>query len=112
MNETFPAKAKAYEVICVLGKKIRTTNQYFNFIVDFKHGELRNKIDEVLKTFVQADEVRRNKEHPEIHLYYRKINRHWICAVARHLNNQGFLITAYITSKFRRKGEEIWVKEK
>jgi len=101
-------KTDLYEVTCVLGKKLRTTKRYFEFITQVKHPELRGKLNEVLETLIEANEVRRNTEHPEIYLYYRKINRHWICAVTRHLDGDGFLVTAYITGKSKRKGEQIW----
>lgn len=94
-------KIGTYEVTCVLGKKIRTTKRYFEFITEFKHRELKGKLDE----------VRRNPEHLEIYLYYRPFKRHWICVVARHLNSEGFIITAYITAKFKKKGEETWLKK-
>ena len=110
MNQELLDKIDIYEVTCILGKKIRTTKRYFEFIVQFKHPELKDRLDEVLKTITDADDVRRNQEHPEIYLYYRKINKHWICAVVRHLNNDGFLITSYITGKPRRKGEKICLK--
>lgn len=108
MNQNSLENIALYEVACVLGKRIRTTERYFEFITQFKHPELRGKLNEVLKTLTDANEVRRNTEHPEICLYYRKINRHWICAVTRHLNSDGFLVTAYITGKAKRKGEKIW----
>ena len=99
------------EITCVLGKKIRTTKRYFEFITQFKHSELKGKLGEVLNTLSKADEVRSNPEHPEIYLYYRKLNRHWICVVARHLDGEGFIITAYITGKPKRKGGKIWQKK-
>lgn len=107
MNYDSLEKIDIYEVICVLGKKIRTTKRYFEFITQFKHPELKDRLEEVLKTITEVDKVRRAQEHPEIYLYYRKINKHWICAVVRHLNNDGFLITSYITEKPKRKGEKI-----
>lgn len=108
MNQNSLEKTDLYEVTCVLGKKLRTTKRYFEFITQVKHPELRGKLNEVLETLIEANEVRRNTEHPEIYLYYRKINRHWICAVTRHLDGDGFLVTAYTTGKSKRKGEQIW----
>ena len=108
MNRNSLEKIVLCEVTCVLGKRIRTTKRYFEFITQFKHPELKGKLNEVLKTLTEANEVRRNTEHPDIYLYYRKINRHWICAVTRYLNGDGFLVTTYITGKSKRKGEKIW----
>ena len=41
MTQKLLKKAEVYfETTCVLGKKIRTTKQYFEFITQFKHSEL------------------------------------------------------------------------
>jgi len=44
-----------------------------------------------------------------VYLYYKPIKGHFICAVTRHLNEEGFLITAYFT-KAMKIGEVIWKK--
>ncbi len=101
---------QVHEVICVLSKKIRTTASYWQVISETKHADLAGQLDKVLLTLSQADEVRQNTENRKIFLYYRKINKHWICVVARHLNHEGFIITCYLTSKPKRKGKKIWPK--
>lgn len=105
-------KFSLFQVRSVLGKDIRTSKRYWEFIVKFKHAELKNKLPKVLETIQKALFVYQDTEHKEIFLYYRKINKHWICAVCRHLNSDGFLITAYLTAKSKRRGIKIWPKEK
>lgn len=90
----------------VLGKIIRTTPAYFERIQTVKHPELRDPVTTVLTTFEEAEEVWRAGS--DIYLYYRRVQRQWLVAVARHLNGDGFLITAYRTSKKKRKGKSIW----
>ena len=49
-----------------------------------------------------------SKIDKEIFLYYKKLDKLY-CAVARHLNGIGFLITAYPTDKVK-EGDSIWKK--
>ncbi|MBU4332757.1 DUF4258 domain-containing protein [Candidatus Parcubacteria bacterium] len=103
-----PEIAEIYEVICVLGKKIRTTKNYWRYISETKHADLAGKLDLVLLCLTKANEVWKKKD---VHIYYHKINKHWVCVVTRHLNNDGFIVTVYLTSKSKRKGKKIWPKK-
>lgn len=102
---------KIYETVCVLGKRIRTSEQYWKLISETKHADLTGQLNKVLLTLSKADEVWQNTENRKIFLYYRKINKYWICVVSRHLNQEGFIITCYLTSKSKRKGKKIWQKK-
>ena len=108
----FIQSANLFQIRSVLGKNIRTTKRYWEFIIKFKHAELENKLPEVLKTIQKAQFVYQDTEHREIFLYYYKINKHWICAVCRHLSSDGFLVTAYLTAKSKRRGIKVWPKKK
>lgn len=101
---------RLFEVEDVFGKKIRTTKAYWAYISETKHRVLKNKLSVVIQTLKEASEVRRSREDSKVLLYYRKINRHYLCVVAKHLNDEGFVVTAYITGKSRRKGESLWPK--
>lgn len=98
------------EVTSILGKKIRTTNEYWNHITTKKHSELQGKLDKALETLSDPNEIYQQDEKSDIHLYYRKSNGVWICVVARHLNGDGFIVTAYLTTKSKRKGNLVWQK--
>jgi len=50
------------------------------------------------------------REKRDVYLYYRLINRFTLCVVTRHLNGDGFIITAYLTTKKKRKGIQVWFK--
>ena len=102
----------AIEVTCVLGKKIRTTHAYWQYISEIKHGDLAGRLDDALGTLTKADEVWRDAERKGIVVYYRRVNGHWACVVARHLNGDGFVVTAYLTKKSKRKGIMIWPRKK
>lgn len=100
-----------YETVSILGKHIRLTEKYWKYICDNKHDELEDRLDLVILTLKNADEVYQKSDDVEINLYYKKINRHFVCVVTRHLNGDGFVITAYLTSKTKRKGKQIYAKK-
>ncbi|MFH1187976.1 MAG: DUF4258 domain-containing protein [bacterium] len=102
---------KIYEVKCVLSKQIRTSEEYWNYISQVKHADLADRMQDVLEALSNADEVWKNDKAQNIFLYYKKINNYWICVVVKILNGDGFIVTAYITSKSKRKGKKIWTKK-
>lgn len=110
MSSNLPDSKNILEIRSALGKQIRTTSAYFERILTVKHPELNEPLKEVLNTFATPDEVRHGGQ--DIYLYYRRSGQRWLVAVARHLNGDGFLITAYKTSKKKRKGIIVWQKRK
>ena len=110
MSDVLARPQPIFEVKSVLGKTIRTNQPYFERILTVKHPELIDTIKEVLHVFVDPVEVWHGGQ--DIYLYYHKVNHHHLVAVARHLNGDGFLITAYRTSKKKRKGIKVWPRQK
>jgi hypothetical protein len=54
------------------------------------------------------DQIRRSRRDPRVHLFYRQADfGRWTCVVAKRLNDEGFLITAYPTDKIK-EGDMIW----
>ena len=98
-----------FEVVSKLGKKIRITRGYWSFIVSLKHPEIEGLENEVKKALQTPDEIRISQEDVEIYLYYHRLNKYRLCVVARHLNDDGFIITSYITDKVK-EGVQIWKK--
>lgn len=80
------------------------------WICTIKHPELHESIEAVLESMVHPTEVRHASQ--DIYLYYRTLDHHALVAVARHLNGDGFLVTAYKTTKKKRKGTIVWPKRK
>jgi hypothetical protein len=70
---------------------------------------MRGKERKVQGALQNAVEVRRSRTDPSVYLYYKPLEEHFICAVVRHFNKEGFLITAYFT-KAMKIGEVIWKK--
>ena len=98
-----------FDVRSILGKKVRTTEDYWKLISEVKHPIIRRYEAEVKETIHYPDEVRRSKKDSSVFLYYKKHENIFICVLIRHLNEEGFIITAYIADKMKR-GDVIWQK--
>jgi hypothetical protein len=93
-------KAK-FEVVSSLGKKIRTSDEYWAKIVSTKHPAMAGQENLVKLTIATPNEVRRSKKDETIHLHYRKSGDDYCCVVVKHLNGDGFVVTTYMTSKIK-----------
>lgn len=102
-----------FEVKDVLGRRIRTTKTYWRQIKEIKHRELRYGIREVKSTLKAPNEIRRSVTDVTILLYAKVVGKYDILVVAvKVLNGDGFLVTAYQTEHYKRKGELVWQKLK
>ncbi len=63
--------------------------------------------EQVKKTLEEPDGIRISQDDADVYLYYRRLDKHKIVVVARHLNEEGFIITSYITDKVK-EGKQIW----
>lgn len=102
-----------FEVTDILDRKIRTTKDYWQKIKTLKHRELKYGINEVKKTLIKPDEVRRSVTDLTILLYAKEVEKYGILIVAvKVLNGDGFLVTVYQTKEFKKKGELLWSRQK
>ena len=71
---------------------------------------MQGREQDVQHTLRVPDEVRRSRRDSAVYLFYR-LERpgRWICAVARRLDGEGFLITTYPTETVK-EGEQVWSK--
>lgn len=99
-----------FEVKDVFGKLIRTTNTYWKKIFLVKHKELNIEKKKVIETIENPDEVRVSIQDKYIFLFYKKLEKNHLVVVVKYLNNHGFVVTIYQTSKLKRKGKKIWQK--
>lgn len=90
-----------------LGKRVRISDSYWDYIARVKHREMSALKDEVFRTLKHPFEVLKSRKDPEIHLYYGHRGDKFLCVVVRHLNGEGFIITAYLTRKLG-EGEVVW----
>ena len=99
-----------FEVATPLAFSVRTTDEYQQFIFTIKHPVMLNRLTDVQTTLSDPDEIRLSKTDSQVYLFYRDDGaKRWVCAVAKHLNGEGFLITAYRTSSIK-EGELLWQK--
>jgi hypothetical protein len=99
-----------FEVATPLGFSVRVMRDYWELIVTIKHPVMRGREADVQNTLREPDEVRRSRNDPAIYLFYRiERPKRWICAVAKRLDGDGFLITTFPTDAIK-EGEQIWNK--
>lgn len=98
-----------FEAVSLLGKKIRTTSSHWDLIAKIKHPEIHGKENEVKVCLKEPVEIRKSSEDQNVLLFYKEDGKYFLCVVVRHLNGEGFIITAYITDKIK-EGELIWRK--
>ena len=91
-----------------LNIEVKTTVQYWEYLVTFKHPVMKSKEDIVKAALQMPDEIRQSKMDKDVFLYYKQFDRLY-CVVVRHAGTEGFLITAYPTDKVK-EGDVIWTK--
>ncbi len=75
-----------------------------------QYCHIENLEEFVHLTLSAPDEVRRSSRDAKVLLFYRtRREGRWVVAVARRLNGDGFLITAYQTDAIK-EGETLWRK--
>lgn len=99
----------AFEIKSKLGKLILTTRSYWKIITEIKHPTIKGKQKLVMQTLVNPAIIKRSSKDSAVYLYYHKLGDKFLCAVVKHENGTGFLITAYFTEKIK-KGDIIWTK--
>jgi hypothetical protein len=97
-----------FKIITPLNVEVRTTIDYWQYVINIKHPSMKNKEEKVKDTLKDPDEIRLSKIDEEIYLYYKKLDKLY-CVVAKHIDSEGFLITAYPTDKIK-EGDLIWKK--
>jgi len=86
------------------------TRAYWELIVTIKHPVMAARENDVKDTLRNPSEVRQSKSDRDVYLFYKPqhISR-WVCAVAKRLDGEGFLITAYLTDAIK-EGDLVWPK--
>lgn len=92
------------------GFRVRTTRRYWDFLSTTKRAVMAGRENDVMKALGEPDEVRRSISNPDAFLFYRAESPScWLCVVAKRLDGEGFVITAYPTDAIKR-GELVWKK--
>ncbi|WP_024750290.1 hypothetical protein [Crocosphaera subtropica] len=96
-----------FEIVTPLGIKVRTTLSHWTKIITIKHPIMAGQENIVKQTLQFPTEIRRSKTDLDVYLYYKYQLPYFVCVVAKHLNRDGFIITAYRTNNIKR-GDLIW----
>jgi len=105
MDTALEPIAPRHEVVSAMGKRIKILRMGWDNIVR-KHPDLADKFNQLVDTLTDAETVMISKIDPVVYLYYRKVGgRKHLCAVCKHHDGEGFLITAYYT--YRPQGARI-----
>jgi len=108
-NDAFDSEL-LFEVLTPLGFRVCVTRAYWELIVTTKHPVMAGREADVQETLRNPNEIRLSRSDPNVYLFYKpeRIGR-WVCAVAKRLDGEGFLITSYPTDRVK-EGERIWPK--
>ena len=98
------------EVETPLGFVVRVKDDHWKLITTAKHPVMAGRKEDVADTLKNPDEVRQSKTDPSVFLFYKteRADR-WLCAVAKRMNAEGFLIITYPTDAIK-EGKQIWPK--
>jgi hypothetical protein len=98
-----------FEILTPLNFTVRTSEEYWQKLI-VKHPDIAELEAEVRQALNSPDEIRRSSRDPNLLLFYLVLKeKRWVVAVARRLNGDGFLITAYQTDAIK-EGETLWHK--
>jgi hypothetical protein len=99
-----------FDVPTPLSFHVRATRSYWDYIVTIKHPIMAGREQDVQDTLQNPDEVRVSRSDSQVYLFYKSEGAsRWLCAVAKRLNGEGFLITVYRTDAIK-EGTKIWPK--
>jgi hypothetical protein len=98
-----------FEILTPLNFTVCTSEEYWEKLI-IKHPDIADLELEIQQALASPDEIRRSSRDPNVLLFYLVLKeRRWVVAVARRLNGDGFLITAYQTDAIK-EGETLWHK--
>lgn len=99
-----------FEIYCKLKKKIRLTEIQWSHI-KYRHPELENQTENMLKT-LESPEVVYYSPVENLYHYYRHftntpVTEKYLLLVVEHLNDEGFVVTAFFVSKIKKIEKEV-----
>lgn len=97
------------DLMTPLGFRVVCSKEQWERITTIKHPPMRGRLTDVVSTLADPDEIRRSVGDPNVILFHRRVAPRWVCAVAKHADGIGYLITAYPADKIKR-GEVLWTK--
>lgn len=97
-----------FEVLTPIGFRVRVTRSYWELIITIKHPVMAGRESDVQESLQNPDEIRVSRNDSAVYLFYKAERaKRWVCAVAKRLNGEGFLITAFPTDAIK-EGVRVW----
>jgi hypothetical protein len=95
------------------GQKVRLTAERLAHILE--HPEMIGMAAEIVHVLREPQLVRRSLSDAAVRLFYEFYARtlsggNWLCLVVKYLENDAFVVTAYLTDT-PKAGEELWPKK-
>ncbi|MBI3358762.1 MAG: DUF4258 domain-containing protein [Nitrospirae bacterium] len=110
MIETPPPDEVLFEVLTPLGFRVRVTRAYWELIITIKHPVMVGHEQDMKEVLQNPSEIRQSRSDLDVYLFYKPDGiKRWVCAVAKQLDGNGFLITAYPTDAIK-EGVLVWPK--
>jgi len=90
-----------------LGFRVRCTYEYWQRKIVADHPVMVGRIEAVIQALAYPVEIRLSRIDESVYLFYAADGKRLVCAVARQLNGDGYLITAYPADKMK-QGTIVW----
>lgn len=110
MSDSDPQNKPLFDVLTPLGFRVHVAQKYWDVITSVKHPVMSGREKQVIEVLQNPNEIRQSKRDDAVYLFYR-LERpgRWLCAVAKRMEADGFLITVYPTDAVK-EGETIWTQ--
>lgn len=96
-----------FDVETPLGFHVHCYQSYWIRKVVAQHPIMEERLDDVKQTLSHPHEIRLSSSDDGVYLFYATDEKRFVCAVARQMDGEGFLITAYPTDRMK-QGKTIW----
>jgi hypothetical protein len=95
------------------GHSVRLTDERLAHILD--HPEMKEMEAEIERAVQKPQLVRRSRSDVTVRLFYEfysqtRVDGKWLCVVVKYVENDAFVVTAYLTDK-PKGGEDLWPKK-
>ena len=92
------------------GNDVRLTAERLSHILE--HPEMTGMESEIVRVLRQPQLVRRSISDATVRLFYdfyaqTVLGGRWLCVVVKYVQNDAFVVTAYLTDK-PKAGEDLW----
>ena len=92
------------------GRQVRMTDERLAHVLE--HAEMTGMEEAIVRTLQRPAEVRRSRTDETVRLFYEfqpttRVGEKWLCVVVKYLQEDAFVVTAYLTDKMK-AGERVW----